>query len=252
MIDSTKFVGFYETLKEANSSYEGEYKDLISYCPDFFNLLCDILTDKRTPWQIKLMIDAALAYFVLPDDVIPDHEEKGYIDDLFIVTHVLKEIKDGFSNELIEIHWKEDTDISKLIEEVYYKTNMLIEDKKFEILRKVGLHKYQSLDLNEYSGTNSEKVIRLTNEKRELLGLLAFVVKKIYRLNSGRNPSLDKITNVLKYSEDYSEIERLIELSKENSNYISINKIKKQKDSILEQKLKSIKLKALLKRNKID
>ena len=41
---------------------------------------------KFTDWHTKMMISSAIAYFVLEEDVIPDHTENGYIDDLFITS----------------------------------------------------------------------------------------------------------------------------------------------------------------------
>lgn len=79
-------------------------------CPIFFKLLCDILNDKFTDWHTKMMISSAIAYFVLEKDVIPDQEEDGYIDDLFIVSSVLKEIKES-SPELIDENWLYEEDI---------------------------------------------------------------------------------------------------------------------------------------------
>ena len=84
------------------------------------------------------------------------------------------------------------------------------------ILRLVGLKKYVSLDLNEYNGEYPKKVARLAKEKRELLGLLSFVVSKIY--NTQRIRELDKIKEFLHEHEDYDEIERIITIAKERKN----------------------------------
>ena len=66
--------GFQDTLKDTIEEFDGKYKEIVKYCPSLFALLCKILNDKATDWNTKLMIDAALAYFVLPDDIIPDNE----------------------------------------------------------------------------------------------------------------------------------------------------------------------------------
>src|SRR5690606_5908589 len=85
-------IGYYDILIENLRQYSGPYKEIQIHCPIFFKLLCDILNDRFTDWHTKIMISSCLAYFVLEKDVIPDHQETGYIDDLFIVSYVLKEI----------------------------------------------------------------------------------------------------------------------------------------------------------------
>jgi len=246
-----KFHGFYDDLVENIENSEKAYKDITRYCPPFFQLLCKILNDRFTDWHTKLMIDAALAYFVLPDDVIPDHKEAGYVDDLFIVCHVLKEIKDTISPDLLSNNWEGEGDILFLVDSVYDQSSAIVDHHKTEILRKVGLHKYQSLDLGEYSGTYPKRLARIANEKRELLALLAFLVKKLYKVNI-RGLKINNIKELLQQYGDYDEIQRLIELSKMNHDYIpkepKLGKKKKRKTMFAEidQELKAARMKAMI------
>jgi uncharacterized membrane protein YkvA (DUF1232 family) len=247
--EDEQFSGFYETLKKNINEYDGKYKDIVKYCPRFFNLLCCILNDRIVDWNTKLMIDAALAYFVLPDDIIPDHEEAGYVDDLFIVCHVLKEIKDNVSSDLIKENWDGDEEIIPLIDELYDKSSHVVASHTLDILRKVGLQKYQALDIAEYSGTYPHKIAKLANEKRELLGLLAFLVKQIYRVHT-RGWRMQQIKEFLEEQGDYDEINRLIELSRMNHQYSTPTKIvKEKKDSHmgLQAELRAARMKALVK-----
>ena len=197
------------------------------------------------------MIGAALAYFVLPQDIIPDNEEAGYVDDLFIVCHVLKEVKDNVSIDLIKANWKNDEDIISLIDTIYNQSSRVVAKHTLDILRKVGLQKYQTLDLAGYSGTYQENLVKLGNEKRELLGLLAFLVKQIYRVNV-RGWKIEQIKEFLKEHGDYGEINRLIELSKMNKLYSPSTKQKEQKPQgpvDIESRLRAARLKALVEEN---
>lgn len=250
-----KFHGFYGNLEKDIRSHRGKYKKLVKYCPPFFQLLCKILNDKVTDWNTKLMIDAALAYFVLPDDIIPDKEEAGYVDDLFIVTHVLREIKDKVSPELITNNWEEKEDILLLIDKIYDESSKIVAQYSLDIIHKVGLHKYQSLNLAEYSGTYPQRMARLGNEKRELLGLIAYLIKQLYKVNA-KGWTVENIKALLQEYGDYDEICRLIELSKMNHEYVPINKKANDKKTIssepdIKTRLKAARIKALLEENSV-
>ncbi|MDO5686119.1 MAG: YkvA family protein [Neisseria sp.] len=56
---------------------------------------------KETPWRSKVMIAAALAYFVLPFDAIPDFfAPLGFTDDLAVIGVVYTQIKSHISNAI--------------------------------------------------------------------------------------------------------------------------------------------------------
>lgn len=211
--------GFYDDLKEAIDKIDGKYSELLRFCPKFFNLLCEILKDKKTDWHTKLLVNSALAYFVLPEDIIPDYEEsgEGYIDDLFLTAFVLVEIKNNVDKNLLIENWREDSDILSIVEDIHDRTKIILGEKYIDILRLVGLRKYVSLDLNDYDNCYPKKIAKLANEKRELLGLLSFVISKIY--NSSRTREMDKLVEFLKEHEDYDEIERIIHLAKEKNTH---------------------------------
>ena len=64
---------------------------------DHFILLYDMVTDKRFKLsrQAYLTIAGALAYVVLPIDIIPDFiPGVGFIDDVFVVGFVMKSLDD--------------------------------------------------------------------------------------------------------------------------------------------------------------
>jgi len=239
---------YYDVLIQNVKNYEGPNKKLQMNCPIFFKLLCDILNDKFTDWHTKMMISSAIAYFVLEDDVIPDHKENGYIDDLFIVSYVLKDIKDN-SPELIDENWLYEEDIFATIENVYLQTSEILGDLMHDVLRKVGLHKFRSLDLEEYSGSYPQKLSKIAAEKRELLGIVVFLLNKLYDKKI-KSATVDQIKNMLQESGESDEINRLIELAKINHHYdMDMRKNDEDRfDDLLESRLKEARLNALLKK----
>lgn len=237
---------YYDVLIQNLKKYEGPNKKLQLNCPIFFKLLCDILNDKFTDWYTKMMIGSAIAYFVLEDDVIPDHEENGYIDDLFIVSFVLKEIKDN-SPELIDENWLYEEDIFATIDDVYLQTSGILGDLTYDILRKVGLYKFRSLDLEEYSGSYPQKLSKIASEKRELLGIVVFLLNTLH--NKKLKPTtVEQIKNMVQGSGESDEINRLIELSKIHHQYSAGSRRDDEEnfEDILESRLKEARLNALL------
>ena len=88
----TKFKDFYDILVENLESFNGEYASFIDYGPQLFKLLSDLLGYEGLKSQLKLKISAAIAYYVVPMDVIPEtvYGAYGYIDDIFITTYVIR------------------------------------------------------------------------------------------------------------------------------------------------------------------
>ena len=184
----TKFHGFLEDLKEAVSLDESEHKKMTRYVPQFFELLCNIITDNRADWNTRLIISSALSYFVMPDDIIPDSEKGlGYIDDVYITAFVLKKIVDDIDPELITENWYGDEDIIKLVNKLYTESQLILGERCPQVLELVGLRKYLSADLAYANNNYPERMVRLVDERNELIGLLAFILtvgKKLFRKKS--------------------------------------------------------------------
>ena len=137
----SEFKDFYDTLVENLDGYEGEYAYFINCGPNLFNLLCDLLSQKEINRQMRLEISAAIAYYVAPDDIIPEeiYGPYGYIDDIFISVYVLRKVAKEFGYDFLQNLWKHDTDVKKVMDDCYDNSLDLLEDKVHEVLSYVGL-----------------------------------------------------------------------------------------------------------------
>jgi uncharacterized membrane protein YkvA (DUF1232 family) len=229
--------------------YTGDYKDVVLLAPFFSELLETLLADRFIDWHAKVTISCALAYLMLKDDVIPDDNERGLVDDVFIMTYVLRRIKATFSSALIEKHWPYgayEEKICDLIEGTYHICCSAVGDQAAEILQKVGLHKFDALELDEYSGSYPPRVARLGKEKRELLALLAFVIQKMDNVKT-KGMNVEKLKSYVRSSANYDEIDRIIELSKLDHQIQTLEKTSRFKKDF-EQKMNEAVLKVLLQR----
>ena len=135
------FKDFSDTLKENLDSFEENYASFIDYGPNLFVLLCDLLDDKRVNKQYRLEIGAAISYFVVPNDVIPEeiYGSYGYVDDIFVSVFVLRKIADKYGYEFLQENWKNKNDVKKVMDECYDKSLQMLEDKVYPILSYCGL-----------------------------------------------------------------------------------------------------------------
>ncbi len=86
-------------------------------------LLYYLLKDKSTPLKTKITITAALGYFILPTDAIPDIAPViGFSDDLGVLIFALSQISDSLTPEIKDkakkqlLRWFNQVDESELDE----------------------------------------------------------------------------------------------------------------------------------------
>lgn len=107
---------YYKFLKAELNNYDGKFDQFILYIPDFFKLLCE-LVNENIDKKDKKDIYSALAYFVIPNDVIPEdlYGPAGYIDDMFICAVALNKLKNKYGIELLRKHWEQDEDLKEVL-----------------------------------------------------------------------------------------------------------------------------------------
>ena len=137
----SEFKDFYDTLIENLEGYDGEYAYFINCGPNLFNLLCDLLSQKEISREMRLEISAAIAYYVAPDDIIPEeiYGPYGYIDDIFVSVYVLRKVAKEFGYDFLQNLWNHETDVKEVMDDCYDNSLELLEDKVHPVLSYVGL-----------------------------------------------------------------------------------------------------------------
>jgi uncharacterized membrane protein YkvA (DUF1232 family) len=135
------FKDFYDVLTENLESYQGEYASFIDHGPLLFKLLTEVLNEKSITRDLRLDISAAIAYYVVPMDVIPEqiYGPYGYIDDIYVTVYVIKKVADVIGYELLSNLWEGKGELQSVVDECHDKALEVLEDKKDEILVYVGL-----------------------------------------------------------------------------------------------------------------
>jgi uncharacterized membrane protein YkvA (DUF1232 family) len=125
--------GYYDYLKKQIQDARFDVPDFdmdIMYIPEFFKVLCELLDEEDVYVSYGHMINAALAYFVIPNDVIPEdvYGAWGYIDDMYICSAVLRKIYVDFPQK-VDNYWPLTDEISKVLEKTYSKSKKMLEEK---------------------------------------------------------------------------------------------------------------------------
>ena len=128
---------FDELLRQEIAVYEGRHDDLIYLAPDFYCLLTRLLDDPQLPVHLRPLISSAIAYFILPADIISEelHGPYGYVDDIWLCAYVADVVRRQLDDEAILVeNWEGEAPLLPLIREIMDKERDLIGDERDRIL----------------------------------------------------------------------------------------------------------------------
>jgi uncharacterized membrane protein YkvA (DUF1232 family) len=128
---------FDELLQQEIAFYEGRHDDLIYLAPDFYRLLTRLLDDPKLPAPLRPLISSAIAYFILPADIIAEelHGPYGYVDDIWLCAYAADVVRRQLDDEAILVeNWEGETPLIPLIREILDKERDLIGDERDRIL----------------------------------------------------------------------------------------------------------------------
>lgn len=140
-LPSAGLLSFYDRLRErvveaverrGGRLAEGTVRALL-LVPDVFILLVRLALDKEVPSQARMLIGGALAYFVLPMDLLPEAlvGVGGYVDDLVLATAVLAQAFSGELEPYARRHWSGSEDLRVVIRDVTYAAENLLGAKLY-------------------------------------------------------------------------------------------------------------------------
>ena len=132
---------FDAILENDISGYDGEFSHLIHQAPALYKMMTRLLDDRALPRSMSPLVIAAIAYFILPEDIIP--EEKygpiGYVDDIYLCAFVANEVaKESASPDILARNWEGKVPITTLVKEILDCEKELIGDKKDIIMQYIG------------------------------------------------------------------------------------------------------------------
>lgn len=203
---------YYSFLQQSvgdNQDFEG----ILKYLPDFYFLICNIGCNKKSNWNTKMLVNAALSYLVLEDDLIPDKlGRKGHLDDLFICAYVLKEIRDKVSKNIIlenmgDLEYGDE--IFQIIYDVVNRSSSFLGEKTEQILEYVGLKDFKSLDFF-YDQDKENKLLYHKEKMRLLYAMIAVKTEPILKKTGFDDKKTLKMKAFIQTHPEFEEIKRNI------------------------------------------
>lgn len=128
-------------LRRFVHGYAGAHQDAILRAGDVFDFYSSLMTDERVRGDARSLVAAVLAYFVVPDDVLPEEDlgPYGLLDDLFLAAHVFRMLRRQLAPEVIADAWAEDDEITKVMDVVYSESRGALGKLRRDVLRVAGL-----------------------------------------------------------------------------------------------------------------
>jgi uncharacterized membrane protein YkvA (DUF1232 family) len=146
-LPSSGLLSFYDRLREAifkvvekrgGKLSEGTIRALM-LVPDVFILLVRLALDKEVPGSSRALIGGAIAYFILPFDLLPEAilGPVGYLDDLVLATAVLAQAFGGDLEPYARKHWSGKEDLRIVIRDITETAQSLLGQNLYDRLRRL-------------------------------------------------------------------------------------------------------------------
>lgn len=107
--------------------------------PDVFLLLVRLILDKEVPAGARATLAAALAYFLLPIDLLPEAiiGGAGYLDDVVLATALVAQAFGGELEPYAKKHWSGPEELREVMRDVSAAAHRLFDEKLHGRLHKL-------------------------------------------------------------------------------------------------------------------
>ena len=97
----------------------GRMGSFLMFLPNMAKLLARLLKDTRVPTAEKALFVGAIAYFIMPVDLIPDiFPFIGQVDDIYLIALVLVRLVNRTDERIVRQHWSGGGDIVTLADSI--------------------------------------------------------------------------------------------------------------------------------------
>ncbi len=137
---------FYDRLRQVINARIRKRGALINktaewllFLPDVFVLLFRLTRDPRVSRKNKVILGAALAYFISPLDLLPEAivGPIGYVDDLILAAYVLNKILQDTDEAVLREHWSGERDILDIVRHLLNEADSMVESKTLAKLKRI-------------------------------------------------------------------------------------------------------------------
>ncbi|MCI0706627.1 MAG: DUF1232 domain-containing protein [Ignavibacteriae bacterium] len=127
--------GFYKTLRakvdawlKSKTGKHHKHARYILLAPDLFHLVSRLITEPKVPIELKAILGFALAYFVLPTDLLPEGfiGPAGYMEDIILTVWVLNRLINKTGPHIVQKYWAGEEDLLLVLKNITAKADKLV------------------------------------------------------------------------------------------------------------------------------
>lgn len=128
-------------LRKFVFEYTGSRQQTVRLAPDVFSFYAKLMIDERLPRSARAMVTSVLAYFVVPDDVLPEADlgPMGLMDDLYAAAYAYRILRRELPGEVVADAWTADEPIADAFSRIYADTRAELGRRTKDVLRMAGL-----------------------------------------------------------------------------------------------------------------
>lgn len=132
---------YLASLRSFVDAYEGPAQRAVALAPVVFEFYARLFGDTTLSRDARAMVNAVLAYFVVPHDVLPEAEfgPFGLVDDLFLAGHVFRILRRELKSGAVNHAWAGEGDVDDVMDIVYTESKNELGKRGREVLRLAGL-----------------------------------------------------------------------------------------------------------------
>lgn len=132
---------YLASLHRFVDAYQGPAQRAVALAPAVFEFYARLFADTTLSRDARAMVNAVLAYFVVPEDVLPEAEfgPFGLVDDLFVAGHVFRILRRELQPGTVKHAWQGQGDIDEVMDVIYSEGRSELGKRAREVLRLAGL-----------------------------------------------------------------------------------------------------------------
>ena len=110
--------------------------DTLLLAPDLFVLLVRLFTDRGVPAGSRSLVGGALAYFLLPADLLPEIllGAGGYLDDVVLAAALVSHVFSSDLRPFVERHWSGRGNVHSVLEDAVHAGEALLPSRLYQRL----------------------------------------------------------------------------------------------------------------------
>ncbi len=145
-INGERAARFYDRVRtvirqyvETKGSAIEKTAEFLLLVPDFFILLWRLTTDGRVSGKNKVLLGSAIAYYILPFDLIPEaiFGPIGYLDDLVFAVVILNKVLSDTDPQIVREHWPGSDDVLDTMHKVLDAADNLVGTQLVARIKKI-------------------------------------------------------------------------------------------------------------------